>query len=481
MARVVVVGGGFAGMAAACRLSGDGHEVTVLEAAPRLGGRASSFVHRGETIDYGQHVLLRACGATQGFLERIGASHAVSFQDSLAIPLLFDGERTVLRSWPLPGIAHLLPALLAYRPLSGRERLAAACAGLTLWALRSSREETFANWLRRHRQTERIIRRFWDPIVVATLNAHVDAVSLSAARHVFREAFFVPHGADMGLFTVPLDDVFQAARSYLEARGRIVELGCPAGAVSVSGGRAYGVRLSTGREITGDAVIVAVSPEALAELTSRVPELGPVVGAAQRLEWAPIVNVRLTFDRKVLDDAFAIGIDSPVQAVFVRRAAASNSAPVQETLSRGAAQAATSTLGAVPISGCGGAAAQTLVLSQSAAAEWIDRPDEEIVAKLSPALRDLLPAAREAKLVDSLVLRHRRATFVPAPGSSELRPKSRTPISGLYLAGDWTATGWPSTIESAVLSGIYAAAALESDAATCSKPESDIEKSNSEA
>jgi squalene-associated FAD-dependent desaturase len=460
MARVVVVGGGFAGMAAACRLSGDGHSVTLIEASLRLGGRAASFVHRGETIDYGQHVLLRACGAAQGFLERIGASDAVSFQESFAIPLLFDGERTVLRSWPLPGVVHLLPGLLRYRPLSGRERLAAARAGFTLWASRSPRDETFEQWLVRHRQTERIIRRFWDPIVVATLNAPSSAISFRAARHVFHEALFVPHGADMGLFTVPLGDVFQAAHRYLEARGGTVEIGSPAEALSVFDGRACGVRLSTGREIAGDAVIVAIPPDALAELASDLPELARTVDDAQRLSWSPIVNVHLTFDRHVLDDAFAVGIDSPVQAVFVRS-------------SEGGGQA--------------------LVLSHGAATEWIDRPDEEIVAELSSALRELLPAARDAKLLDSLVLRSRRATFVPAPGSDALRPKARTPIGGLYLAGDWTATGWPSTIESAVLSGIYAAAALESDAAarcpaavesdaaTCSHPESGIEKGKSEA
>jgi len=471
VARVVVVGGGFAGMAAACRLAGDGHSVVVLEAAARLGGRAASFERRGETLDYGQHVLLRACGAAQGFLERIGASHAVSFQDSLAIPLLFDGERTVLRSWPLPGIAHLLPGLLGYRPLNGRERLAAARAGLALWASRSLRDETFEQWLVRHRQTDRIIRRFWDPIVIATLNAPSSAVSFRAAHHVFREVFFVPHGADMGLFTVHLCDVFQAARGYLEARDGAVELGAPVERILTSNGRACGVRLASGREIGADAVIAAVPPDALAELALGIPELARTVGDAQRLSWSPIVNVHLTFDRHVLDDAFAIGIDSPVQAVFVRRAAASNSAPVQETLSRGAAQASTSTLGAVPISGCGGAAAQTLVLSQSVAAEWIDRPDEEIVAKLSPALRDLLPSARDAQLVDSLVLRHRKATFVPAPGSDALRPKSRTPLAGLYLAGDWTATDWPSTIESAVLSGVYAVAVAERNFETSAQAE----------
>ena len=429
--RVVVIGGGFAGMAAACRLAGDGHAVTVLEAAPRLGGRAASFEHHGQTIDYGQHVLLRACGAAQGFLERIGASDAVSFQEALAIPLLCDGERSVLRSWPLPGVTHLLPGLLGYAPLSRRERIAAARAGLALWASRSLRDETFGEWLVRHGQTERAIRRLWDPIVIATLNAPSSVVSYRAARHVFRDAFFVSHGADVGLFTQPLGDVFAAARRYLEARDGTIELSSPAEAVSVSDGRACGVRLSSGRGIAGDAVIIAVPPDALAGLVSGIPELAPIVGVAQRLEWAPIVNVHLTFDRKVLDDAFAVGIDSAVQAIFDRDRTTDH---------------------------------QTLMLSQSVAAQWIDRPDAEIIAEFSSALRALLPAVRGANLIDSLVLRHRRATFVPTPGSDALRPKSRTPIAGLYLAGDWTATGWPSTIESAVRSGVYAAAAAELDA-----------------
>ncbi len=416
-------------MAAACRLAGDGHAVAVFEAAPRFGGRAASFERNGQTLDYGQHVLLRACGAAQGFLERIGALDAVSFQDSLAIPLLFDGKRTVLRSWPLPGVSHLLPGLLRYPPLVGRERLAAVHAGLALWASRSSCEETFAEWLAHHGQTVRIIRRLWDPIVVATLNAPSSVVSLRAARHVFQEAFFVPHGAEMGFFTRPLGDVFDAARRYLEVRGSAAEVGSPVEAIFVSDGIAKGVRLAGGREIEADAVICAVPPDGLARVASDIPKLSGLLAAAQRLEWSPIVNVHLTFDRDVLGDPFAVGIDSPVQAIFRR--------------------------------------GNTVVLSESSASDLIDLPDEETVARLSQALRDLVPAARDAQLVDSLVLRHRQATFVPSPGSGALRPKSRTPVPGLYLAGDWTATGWPSTIESAVLSGILAAAAAETDAAAC--------------
>jgi len=454
--RVVVIGAGFAGMAAACRLAGDGHTVTVLEKAPRLGGRAASFERNGETLDYGQHVLLRACGAAQGFLERVGASDAVSFQESLAVPLLFDGRRWVLRSWPLPGVTHLLPGLLNYQPLSRKERLAAARAGFALWASRAPRAGTFAAWLSRHGQTERAVRRLWDPIVIATLNASSDAVSFRAARKVFRDAFFVPHGADLGLFTRPLGDVFDSARRYLEARSGSVEIGAPAEAITIRDGRASGVRLEDGREIGADAVVSAVPPDALAPLARGLPELETTVAAAGQLTWSPIVNVHLTSDRAMLGDFFAVAIDSPVQAIFSRHRSVE-------------AGVGASTLAAARPSGSGRAAAEfrerSLVLSQSSASDLIDLADDEIVARLSQALRDLLPAARDAKLVDSLVLRHRRATFVPSPGSDALRPKARTSIPGLYLAGDWTATGWPSTIESAVLSGVFATAAAEHDMA----------------
>ena len=163
MARVVVIGGGFAGFAAACRLAGDGVDVALFERAPRLGGRAASFEHNGEALDYGHHVLMSCCTAATGFLERIDAESAVSFQDYLSIPILCDGERTVLRSASLPGMLHLLPSLLRYRPLSFAERLAVLRAGAAL-ALGREREETFGVWLARHGQGERAVRRLWDPV-----------------------------------------------------------------------------------------------------------------------------------------------------------------------------------------------------------------------------------------------------------------------------------------------------------------------------
>ncbi|MDD5646480.1 MAG: hydroxysqualene dehydroxylase HpnE [Candidatus Bipolaricaulis sp.] len=429
MPRVVVVGAGFAGMAAACRLTESGADVAVFERSPRLGGRAASFRDResGEDIDYGHHVLMRCCTAATDFLTRIGARSAVRFQDSLSIPILCAGERSSLRSSRLPGILHLAPALLRYRPLSFVERLRALRAGAVL-ALGWGDGDTFADWLARRGQSEPALRRLWEPISVATLNASAEEVGVAAARKVFRDGFFVPHGADMGLFARPLAEVFDAARRYVEARGGAVEVGAPVSRIAFDGSRAVGVELSDGRRKDADVVIVAVPPEPLSVLAAGRAELASTLETARRLTWAPIFNVHLWFDRPVLDDDFVMAVDSLVQAVFALDRV------------RGAA---------------GG---RHLVLSQSAAEAWISRADGEIVRDLTAALREVLPTARDAGIARSLVLRHRHATFVPGPGSDALRPTAKTALEGVFLAGDWTATGWPSTIEGAVRSGINAAA-----------------------
>ncbi|MEW5825593.1 MAG: hydroxysqualene dehydroxylase HpnE [Candidatus Bipolaricaulota bacterium] len=435
--RAIVIGAGFSGAAAACRLAGDGHSVTWLEASPRLGGRAASFTWRGQPVDYGEHVLLRACTAAQGFLERVGAADAVRFQDTFAVPLLTESARSILRSIPLPGPAHLLPGLLGYRLLSPGERLSAGVAGLRLLlGSRRGSEETFGSWLRRHGQSDRARRRLWEPIVVATLNARADDVSLPAARQVFREALLVPHGGDVGLFAVPLGEVFAAARRYLEARGATVETRARMVRLLVRGAskeEATGVALADGRAMETDAVILAVPPHELARLAGGEPHWKALIGAALGLVWSPIVNVRLVMDRRVLFDRFVAGVETDIQIA----------------LDHGPTSA--------------GATTQAIGISLSAAEAWIDLPPSEVVARITASLGKLLPAARGARILDAVVLRHRRATFLPAPGSDALRPPNRTSLRRLYLAGDWTQTGWPSTIEGAIRSGVFAAAAAEAD------------------
>ena len=278
--------------------------------------------------------------------------------------------------------------------------------------------------------------RLWDPICVAALNAPADAVSLAAARQVFREGFFTPGGADMGLFTGPLSRVFDAARAYIEEKGGQVRLGAKAESLLFERGAARGVRLASGEELEADAVIAAVPPDALQPILPHARR-SEILDPIRRMAWAPIVNLHVWFDRPVMEDDFVVPVDSPIQTIF--------------DISR--------------LHGVEGGPAH-LAISQSAASKWIDRSSQEISNELLAALPDLLPRVTDAACVHWRVIKHPRATFIPAPGIDRLRPGSKTQLPGLLLAGDWTASGWPSTIEGAVRSGIAAAARAQGELPT---------------
>ncbi|MBU0596224.1 hydroxysqualene dehydroxylase HpnE [Candidatus Bipolaricaulota bacterium] len=434
MERAVVIGGGFAGVAAACRLAGDGHRPILLERAPRLGGRAGSYVDRetGETIDYGHHVLMHCCTASRGFLARIGASDAVRFQLGLRIPILCDGRTTLLRSSLLPGPAHLAPSLLAYRPIPMRDRLRVLRAGAALLLPCQGDEASFRKWLGRHGQSEVSIERLWDPISIATLNAPADRVSVPAARQVFRDGFFVPGGANIGLFARPLSEIFDQARAYLERHEAVSRTRADVAHILLSENTVRGVRLADGELIECDAVVAAVPPDALRGMLEDGGDLTKNVDRAALLEPSPIVDVHVWFDRPVMEEPFVIAVDAPIQTVF--------------------------DLGRLHDSG---RPSGHVVVSQSAAVDWMRLSSEEIGERVVEALRELLPSARGADCLRRRVIKHPRATFVPSPGSDALRPKAKTPVEGLFLAGDWTATGWPSTIDGAIRSGVAAAAHVE--------------------
>lgn len=433
----LVVGGGIAGLAAACRLAGDGHRPHLLERAPHLGGRAGSFYdrHLEETVDFGQHVLMGCCTAARGFLKRIGAEEMLSLQPSLSIPVRCETRRTILRSSPLPGPLHLLPSLLRYAPLSPAQRVAVLRAAVALLAARERTLESrsFGGWLKAHRQSDAAITRLWDPICIAALNAPAGDVSAGAARMVFAEAFFRPGGANLGCFTRPLSDVAAAAADYIRSHGGLVETGAAVRRIVIEEAGVRGVELSDGRVLESSAVVSAVPPDDLAALVPADSAPAEIADRARRLAWAPIVNVHLWFDRPVTDVPFFIAVDAPIQAVFdVSRLHAADPADGRHHI----------------------------VVSQSAAEDWMGRSDDEIATLVRDALAVLEPGTQRANLLQVRVLRQPRATFVPAPCSPELRPAVATPVRGLTLAGDWTWTGWPSTLESAVRSGVAAAARL---------------------
>jgi len=459
--RVAVIGGGFGGVAAACRLAGDGHQPILFERTSRLGGRAASYVdgETGTAIDYGHHVLMSCCTATRGFLARIGASDAVRFQPELRIPILCGGHTTFLRSSLLPGPAHLAPSLLGYQSIPLRDRLGVLRAGAALLFRRGNPGESFGVWLERHGQSEASVERLWNPISLATLNAPADRVCVSTARQVFREGFFTPGGANMGLFTRPLSEIFDSAQAYIERRESEVRTRVAVARILLDKNVVRAVELADGEAVACDTVVPAVPPDALRRLLGNTDGLTEIADRASRLEWSPIVDVHLWFDRPVMKEPFAMSVDAPIQAIF--DVSADSRVRVGEEPVPGSSPR--------PDRPKKGQSAAHIVVSQSAATDWLPCSSEEIGDLVLDALRRLLPGMRNADCLRRRVIKHPRATFVSAPGSDALRPRTKTPIEGLFLAGDWTATGWPSTIEGAIRSGVTAAAQLDPP---CEKGES---------
>ena len=424
--RAVVVGGGLAGITAALALRETGADVTVFESRPRLGGATCSFQRGDLVVDNGQHVFLRCCTAYRGLLDRLGVAGKTRIQDRFDVTVLTPGGRGGrLRRAALPGPLHLLPALARYELLSPADRLRAVRASLALRRVDTARDaERLGDWLAAHGQREWARRALWELFIVAALNIGVDEAVLGSAAMVCRTALLGRHdAADIGVPGVPLGELHGAAAApligtvHLKSKVEAIE-------PRPAPGQGFDVVVD-GSRVPADVVIVAVPHEIAADL---VPERAvPGRDRWRGLGASPIVNVHVVYDRTVMDLPFAAAVDSPVQWVFDRTGVSG--------LDRG----------------------QYLASSVSAAAEWIDTPTEKVRATFVPALERLFPAARRARITDFFVTRERRATFRQTPGSGALRPAAATRLPGLFLAGAWTDTGWPDTMEGAVRSGLNAA------------------------
>ena len=426
--RIAVIGGGLAGLAAAIECADGGAGVTLYESRSRLGGATFSFERNGLELDNGQHVALRCCTAYLGFLRRIGVENLLPLQRRLHVPILREGKSPALiaRSG-LPTPLHLAKTMLLYAPLTIRERLAAALAATQIQRLDPEDprldEQTFADWLRAHHQSENAIDTLWNLIALPTLNLPADQASLAAAVKVFRTGLLdSAEGCDIGVPAVPFRRLHAepAAEALEQAGGRIV-MSTPVHSVSADRQIVF-----DGGADHADAVILAVPHES-------APELAPPgaldVDALEALGTSPIVNLHIHYDRKVLNDPVAAAIDSPVQWIFDRTSAS------------------------------GARTGQLVAVSLSNAVDEIGVSVADLKARYLPALERLLPAARDAEVIDFAVTHEPRATFRAAPGSRKLRPGARTAIDGVYLAGAWTDTGWPATMEGAVRSGLDAARA----------------------
>ncbi|GAA1947262.1 hydroxysqualene dehydroxylase HpnE [Kitasatospora viridis] len=436
----VVVGGGLAGLTAALRLAEADVRVTLLEARPRLGGLAFSF-RRGElTVDNGQHVFLRCCTAYRGLIDRLGADGKVKIQPRLEVPVLSVDEHGHYRYGrlsrsDLPVPLHLSASLARYPHLAPADRLRVIRGALALQRLDLADPAldavSFGEWLRSHGQNDRTLAALWDLVGVATLNARADQVSLALAAMVFKTGLLTERGAsDIGIASVPLGALHHdlagrelaAAQVEVRLRTKAVEL-------KPDGDGRHTVRLDGGELLTADTVVLAGAQDTAQALLP--PESIDGQRRLSELGYAPILNVHVVYDRPVLRRPFFAALDSPVQWVFDRTAHSGVTAVHP--------------------------GAQYLALSQSAVQDEIELSVAELRGRYLPELARLLPPARGAEVLDFFVTRERTATFDPAPGTAALRPGPVTRVRGLLLAGSWTATDWPATMEGAVRSGHAAA------------------------
>jgi len=430
--RVLILGGGLAGLAAGCELADHGYKITLIERRPSLGGRASSFFYKkiGEEVDIGQHVFMRCCSAYVDFLKKVGAWKMIKIQPRLSVEVRSrDGKVGSIAGSALPGLLYLLPSFLRYPFLARGEKLGLLRTLATaLVTNRNRTDKSFRDWLIEYHQSEQMIEQFWDFLILPTLNERVGDASAEAGLLVLQEAFLKKHGAEIGYARVGLSAIAERAADYIRDRGGEVLLGKGARSLLIENDHIKGVELSDGRVLDGKLFISALPPSALLKIMPEGWRMDPFFARAEKLKWNPVVNLYLWFDREVMDEDFIAFLDSPVQWVFNRSKILNRPGPGQQ-----------------------------LCLSLSGAWGFIDLPPEELLQQFLLELRQLFPRMREAKLEKYLVTKQRWATISMAPGMERYRLSPRTPLENLLLAGDWTATGWPSTMEGAVQSGLECA------------------------
>ncbi|HEX9040461.1 MAG TPA: hydroxysqualene dehydroxylase HpnE [Trebonia sp.] len=474
--KAVVIGGGLAGITAAVALGKAGHQVTLLEAKPRLGGATMSFTRDGLVVDTGQHVFLRCCTAYRGLLDRLGMAAHAPLQPRFDVTVVAPGKKAALQRRRVPAPLHMLPALLGYPFLNTAERMRLTLAALAFRRLDEKDPGTdelrLGDWLAAHGQDERTRRVLWDLFSVSSLNVPGDDASLALAAVVVKTGLLGhADAADIGVPTLSLGELHGAAAARLLGKlGATVRTQAKVTAIEPTDDGGFRVRVtgeepgndqpnsapdtmagsaigraaggdegSSPREITADAVVLAVPHEQAAKLVPPGALPAETVDGWAGLGAAPIVNVHVIYDRTVMDVPFAAAVDSPVQWVFDR------------TRISGMHERAPA--GKQPTG-------QYLAISLSAADEYANKPVAELREQFVPALAELFPAAKAATVTEFFVTREKRATFRQVPGTAKLRPKAATGLPGLVLAGAWTDTGWPDTMEGAVRSGLNAVIAL---------------------
>ena len=492
---VAVVGGGLAGLAAGCALAESGFQVTVFERRPYLGGRASSYEHpgTGEVVDNCQHVLFKLCTNLIDFYQRIGIEDKIHWFDRMTF-IEPGGRQSQLQSTSLPAPLHALPAFMSFKFLTLRDKIALA-NGLNSLITHMPKDDgtSFEDWLHRHHQTPAAIERFWKPILVSALSEDLDRISVPYAAQVVRESMKSREARLMGVPMVPLTQLYDAARDYLTARGGSVRF-----RTSVQSFLPLdtGVRIKTAdSEEQFDYAVLAVPFDSLEKLLPDSADSQDLRHKLSHFETAPITGVHLWFDRKISDLPHAVLLDRTIQwmfhkSVLLQRSPAGTDIerPVSSAAYAGAAIASAPPgrpgLAQGPSTALrvnsrpgdeeretesrrdGTPVGSYIELVISSSKSLLNKPRQEIIDLALREVREFFPASREAKLVKATVVKEVNATFSPVPGIDQYRPSQITHWPRVFLAGDWTATDWPATMESAVRSGYLAAEAITNSAGT---------------
>jgi squalene-associated FAD-dependent desaturase len=505
-------------------LSENGFGVTVFERRPYLGGRASSYEHpgTGEVVDNCQHVLFALCTNLIAFYRTIGIENKIRWFDRMTF-IEPGGRQSILEPTFLPAPLHVTPSFLRLKFLSMRDKLSVARGLMALIGpppktKSSKEEESFHDWLVRHRQTPAAIERFWKPILVSALSEEMDRIAVPYAAQVVRESMKSRSARRMGIPTVPLTHLYDAARDYISERGGTVRLRDSIQSF-LPGERSVRLKLQDSEE-EFDYAVLAVPFDSLAKLLPDSIESQELREKLAHFETSPITGVHFWFDRQITDLPHAVLLDRTIQWMFhksqllernpqptidsnpgtalapredVRPRSAINPkegigrgsaiAPKEDThnaamvdtrtatapegrnilaqdVSPGYENNTTESRRDATNSAGENTEASYVELVISSSKSLIEKSRQEIIDLALTELREFFPQARDAKLVKATVIKEVNATFSPTPGIDHHRPHAQTVWPRIFLAGDWTATGWPATMEGAVRSGYLAAEAV---------------------
>lgn len=442
---MLVIGGGLAGLASAVALAEAGLEVRLLERRPHLGGRATSYtLPDGSEVDNCQHVTLGCCTNLADFYRRAGAEEKIRFYDRLYF-VDREGRRSTIEASKLPPPLHMAPSFLRFGALALDDKIGIARAMFAIaWAggrPRGVESLSMLDWLHRMKQTPGAIERFWRVVLVSALDEELGRIDAHYGIDVFWKSFLANRGGyRVGIPSVPLADLYEGCRESVVRRGGAVHLRSGVREIRVIAGRLASAVLDDGKEISVDSCIAAVPHTVLLDLFPKeMGEAGGSLEGLRHLRTSPITGVHLWFDREVMKEPFLTLLDHTTQWVFNK-----------SLLSAPAGKSGRSV----------GGSGQYLQLVISASYDLVPRSRQDIIDLCRRELEDVLPATREAKLEKATVVKEIAATFSPEPGVDAWRPGPEIGVKNLFLAGDWTRTGWPATMEGAVRSGYLAAEAL---------------------